>query len=68
MRLILIAVQKEEISASKHTSDLAEKYTGETKSEGWGNCFSAEEGIWKCGVFMVLNHKGGTKCAICYTE
>ena len=64
----MIAVMKEETSDSKHTSDIAKKDTGETKSEGWGNCLSAEEGIWECGVFMVLNQKGGTKCAIYDTE
>ena len=62
--MIMIAVMKEETSDSKNTSDISEKDTGETKSEDWGNCFSAEEGIWKCGVFMVLNQKGGTNCAI----
>ena len=30
--------------------------------------FSVEEGIWKCGVCMVLNQKGGTKCADFETE
>ena len=27
-----------------------------------------EEGRWKCGVCMVLNQKGGTKCAAYETE
>ena len=64
----MIAVPKEEIASSKHTSCISDKDTGETKSEGWGNCFSVEEGSWKCGFFVVLNQKGGTKCATCETE
>ena len=55
-------------SSQGNSSDLAEKDTGATKSEGWGNRFSVEEGSWKCGVCMVLNQKGGSKCAACETE
>ena len=49
-------------------SDISEKEISATKSEVWGNRFSVEEGSWKCGVFMVLNQKGGTKCAVCETK
>ena len=47
----------------ENSSDIAEKDTGATKPEGWGYCFSVEDGIWKCGSCMALNHKGGTKYA-----
>ena len=49
-------------------SDISEKDISATKSEVWGNRFSVEEGSWKCGVCVVLNQKGGTKCAACETE
>ena len=47
---------------------MSEKDISATKSEVWGNRFSVEEGSWKCGVYMVINQKGGTKCATVSTE
>ena len=47
--------------SQENLSDISEKDTSAMKSEVWGNCFSVEEGIWKCEVCMVLNQKGGTK-------
>ena len=52
-------------SSQENTSDLDEKDTSATRSEGWGNHLSVEKLIWKCGVCMVLNQKGGIKCATC---
>ena len=52
----------------ENASDIYKKDTGATKLEGWGNFFSVEEGSFKCGVFLVLNKKGGTKCAASETE
>ena len=49
-------------------SDISEKDISAKKSEVWGNHFSVEEGSWKCGACMVLNQKGGTKCAASETE
>ena len=54
--------------SQENISDTDEKDHGTTKLEGWGNCFSVEEIIWKFGVCMVLNQKGGTKCSACGTE
>ena len=51
-----------------NASDLSEKDTGATKSEGWGSHFYVEEVIWNFMVYMVLNQKGGTKCNACETE
>ena len=47
-------------SIQENASDLAGKDTSAKKSEGWGNRFYVEERIWKCGVCMALNQKGGT--------
>ena len=47
----------------ENTSDLDEKDTSATRSEGWGNHFSIDKLSWKCGFFIVLNQKGGTKCS-----
>ena len=52
----------------KSASYLAEKDTGEQKSEGWVNCFSVDAGSCNCGVYVVLNCRGGAKCAACGTE
>ena len=51
--------------SQENTSDIDEKDTSATRSEGWGNHSSVEKLSWKCGVCMVLNQKGGTKCATC---
>ena len=32
-------------SIQENTSDLSEKYTGATESEGWRNSFSVDEGV-----------------------
>ena len=47
-------------SIQENASDLAGKDTSAKKSEGWGNRFYVEERIWRCGVCMALNQKGGT--------
>ena len=51
----------------ENASDLSEKDTGATKPEGCGNHFYVEEGSWRCGVYIVLIQRGGTKCATCKT-
>ena len=38
------------------------------KTEGWVNHVYVEEGRWKYGFCMVLNHNCGTKCTACDTE
>ena len=56
------------VDPNESGGDISEKDTGATQSEGWGHSLSFEEGIRKCGLCMVLNQKGGTKCDVCETE
>ena len=68
MRVILIAVPKEE-TTSRITQVIFLRKTSAQQNQKFGAIvFSVEEGSWKCGACMVLKHKGGTKCAACETE
>ena len=68
MRVIMIAVPKEE-TTSRITEVIFPGKTSAQKNQKFGgNHFSVEEGSWRCGIFMVLNQNGGTKCAACETE